>query len=72
MLTAGNALTSHITIHIMEVPKWSTMRVHDVACKSAITIHTMKALSSLLSALMKKIAGLCRHHKCGMLNLESA
>jgi hypothetical protein len=32
----------------------------------------MNAMGSLLSAFMKKIAGLCRHHECGMLNLECA
>jgi hypothetical protein len=35
-------------------------------------IRIMKALSSLLSAFMKKIAGLYRHHEYGMLNSERA
>jgi hypothetical protein len=34
-------------------------------------IRIMKALSSLPS-VMKKIAALCQHHQCGMLNLECA
>jgi hypothetical protein len=45
------------------------MYIH-VADKSVIRI--MKAFSSLLSAFIKKIAGLCRHHDCGVLNLECA
>jgi hypothetical protein len=36
------------------------------------TIHITKALSLLQSAIMKKIARLCQHHGCGMINLESA
>ncbi len=34
--TAENMPTSHITIHIMKVPKQSTMSVHDVAGKSVV------------------------------------
>jgi hypothetical protein len=30
------------------------------------TIHITKAPNSLLSAFMKKLAGLCQHHECGM------
>jgi hypothetical protein len=68
---AENTPTSRFTIQ-MKLLWQSPMRIHDVAGKSAITICIMKALSSLLSAFMKKIAGLCRHHECGMLNLEYA
>jgi hypothetical protein len=57
-----------ITIHIMKVLRQSPIHVHDVAGKFAITIHIMKVPSSLLSAFMKKLAGLCQHHECGMLN----
>jgi hypothetical protein len=64
--------TSHVTIHIMKVPKWSTMRVHDVACNLPSTVSVMKPISSSQRALIKKIAGLSRDHECGMLNLECA
>ncbi len=65
-----NMPTSHFAIHIMKVPKWSTMRVRDVAVKSAVysTIPIMNVLRSLLSAFMITIAWPCRHHECGMLN----
>ncbi len=63
--------TSHIAIQIMKVPRQSPMPVHNVAGKYAIYC-IMKVPSSLLSAFMKKIARLCRHHECGMLNLECA
>jgi hypothetical protein len=33
---ADNTSMSHFTIHIMKVPKWSTMHVHDVVGKSAV------------------------------------
>ncbi len=32
------------------------------------TVFTRKVLSSLLSAFMKKIAGFCQHHECGILS----
>jgi hypothetical protein len=55
-----------------EGPRRSPMRIHDVAGKSVVNYPLMNALSSLLTTFMKKIAGLCRHHECGMLNLECA
>jgi hypothetical protein len=35
-LIAENTLTSHFTIHIMEVLRQSPMHIHDVAGKSAV------------------------------------
>ncbi len=61
---AKNTQKSHITIHIMKVLS-GLWRANLLS-----TIHIMNALSSLLSAFMKKIAGLCLHHERGMLNLE--
>jgi hypothetical protein len=65
---AENTPTSRFTIHIIKVFRQSPMRIHDVAANLLFTIRIMKALSSLLSVFMKKIAGLCRHHECGTLN----
>ncbi len=64
--------TSHITIHIMKVLGGLLCIFMMWRANLSATIHIMNALSSLLSAFKKKIAGLCQHHKCGMLNLECA
>jgi hypothetical protein len=65
---AENTPTSRFTIHIMKVLRQSPMCIHDLVGKSAIYYPHHEALSSLLSDFMKKMAGLCRHHECGMLN----
>jgi hypothetical protein len=43
------------------------MHFHDVVGKSVVYYRIMKTPRSLLSAFMKKLTGLCRHHECGML-----
>jgi hypothetical protein len=64
---AENTLTSRFTIHTMKVLRQSPMHIHDRRANLPFAIRIMKALSSLLSTFMKRIAGLCRHHECGML-----
>jgi hypothetical protein len=59
---AENTQTSRFTIHIMKVLSQSPMRIHDVTGKFAIYYphhEDMKTPSSLLSAFMKKLTGLC-------------
>jgi hypothetical protein len=63
-----NTRTYHFTIHIMKVPKSSAVHIPDVVGKSAIYYPHHEGASSLLSAFIKKIAGLYRHHECGMLH----
>jgi hypothetical protein len=43
------------------------MGIHDVASKSVVNYPHHEC-----TEFMKKIAGLCRHHESGMLNVECA
>jgi hypothetical protein len=65
---AQNTPSSRFTIHIMKVLRQCLCVFMMWQANLPFTIRIMKALSSLLSTFMKKIAGLCRHHECGMLN----
>ncbi len=69
---AENTPTYRFTIHIMKVLRQSPMCIHDVVGKSVVYYHIMKTHSSLLSAFMKKLAGLCRHYECGIIKWECA
>jgi hypothetical protein len=69
---AENTPTSHITIHIMNVLSCLLCVFMIWQANLSSTISIMNAPSSLLSVFMKKIAGLCQHHECGMINIECA
>jgi glucan phosphoethanolaminetransferase (alkaline phosphatase superfamily) len=69
---AENKSTFHINIHILKVLD-SLLCIFMMWWANLLsTFHIMNALSSLVSTFMKKIAGLCQHHECGMLNFDCA
>jgi hypothetical protein len=65
---AENTPKSRFTIHIMKVLRQSPIHVHDVVGKFAIYYPHHKGAFGKISAFMKKLAGLCRHHECVMIN----